>query len=74
MLPTIDIGSTTVAVGGFLGPELRSVRRLPSNRNTNTATRAVHMRILLAEEGVAPQDVKGAVPSSVVPSLTQIAI
>ena len=33
MLLTIDIGNTTVAVGGFLGPELRFVRRLPSDRN-----------------------------------------
>ena len=32
MLLTIDIGNTTVAVGGFLGPELRFVRRLPSDR------------------------------------------
>ena len=28
MLLTIDIGNTTVAVGGFQGPELRFVRRL----------------------------------------------
>ena len=32
------------------------------------------MRTLLAEEGAAPQDVEGAVLSSVVPSLTQVAV
>ena len=37
MLLTIDIGNTTVAVGGFLGPELRFVRRLPSDRNMDAA-------------------------------------
>ena len=71
MLLTIDIGNTTVAVGGFLGPELRFVRRLPSDRNMDAAACAARMRTLLAEEGAAPQDVEGAVLSSVVPSLTR---
>ena len=57
MLLTIDIGNTTVAVGGFLGPELRFVRRLPSDRNMDAAACAARMRTLLAEEGAAPQDV-----------------
>jgi len=74
MLLTIDIGNTTVAVGGFLGPELRFVRRLPSDRNMDAAACAARMRTLLAEEGAAPQDVEGAVLSSVVPSLTQVAV
>ncbi|MEI3261550.1 MAG: type III pantothenate kinase [Flavonifractor plautii] len=74
MLLTIDIGNTTVAVGGFLGPELRFVRRLPSDRNMDAAVCAARMRTLLAEEGAAPQDVEGAVLSSVVPSLTQVAV
>ena len=73
MLLTIDIGNTTVAVGGFQGPELRFVRRLPSDRNMDAAVCAARMRTLLAEEGAAPQDVEGAVLSSVVPSLTQVA-
>ena len=50
MLLTIDIGNTTVAVGGFLGPELRFVRRLPSDRNMDAAACAARMRTLLAEE------------------------
>ena len=66
MLLTIDIGNTTVAVGGFQGPELRFVRRLPSDRNMDAAVCAARMRTLLAEEG--------AVLSSVVPSLTQVAV
>lgn len=74
MLLTIDIGNTTVAVGGFQGPELRFVRRLPSDRNMDAAACAARMRTLLAEEGAAPQDVEGAVLSSVVPSLTQVAV
>ena len=74
MLLTIDIGNTTVAVGGFLGPELRFVRRLPSDRNMDAAVCAARIRTLLAEEGAAPQDVEGAVLSSVVPSLTQVAV
>ena len=74
MLLTIDIGNTTVAVGGFQGPELRFVRRLPSDRNMDAAVCAARMRTLLAEEGAAPQDVEGVVLSSVVPSLTQVAV
>ena len=46
MLLTIDIGNTTVAVGGFLGPELRFVRRLPSDRNMDAAACAARMRTL----------------------------
>ena len=68
MLLTIDIGNTTVAVGGFQGPELRFVRRLPSDRNMDAAVCAARIRTLLAEEGAAPQDVEGAVLSSVVPT------
>ena len=44
MLLTIDIGNTTVAVGGFLGPELRFVRRLPSDRNMDAAACAARLR------------------------------
>ena len=40
----------------------------------DAAVCAARMRTLLAEEGAAPQDVEGAVLSSVVPSLTQVAV
>ena len=32
MLLTVDIGNTTVAIGGFEGENLRFLRRLPSDR------------------------------------------
>lgn len=52
MLLTIDIGNTTVAVGGFLGPELRFVRRLPSDRNMDAA--ALEGISLRLEEELGP--------------------
>ena len=54
MLLTIDIGNTTVAVGGFLGPELRFVRRLPSDRNMDAAACAARMSPPQAADAAAP--------------------
>ena len=51
MLLTIDIGNTTVAVGGFLGPELRFVRRLPSDRNMDAAA-CYHGNFILIESRI----------------------
>ena len=72
MLLAIDIGNTTIALGGFEGAELRFVRHLPSDRGMDEDLCAAGIRTLLTEAGAVPACVEGAVLSSVVPALTDV--
>ena len=68
MLLTVDIGNTTVAVGGFDGESLRFLRRLPSDRALDDPGWQAALATLLAGEQVHAAE--GSVLSSVVPVLT----
>lgn len=72
MLLTIDIGNTTIALGGFAGDTLGFVRRLPSDRALDVPACAQGIRTQLALEGLSPSDLEGAVLASVVPVLTGV--
>lgn len=69
MLLAIDIGNTTIAVGGFQGDVPVFVRRLPSAGAPDRAACASALRSLLSDQRAAGP-VEGAVLSSVVPRLT----
>lgn len=72
MVLTIDIGNTTVAVGGFSGGVLTFVRRLPSERGMSKAAWVQSFQNILQGEGVKPDEVEGVMVSSVVPALTEV--
>lgn len=54
MLLAIDIGNTTIALGGFEGAEPRFVRHLPSDRGMDEDLCAAGIRTLLTEAGAVP--------------------
>lgn len=66
MLLTVDIGNTTVAVGGFVGERLDFLCRLPSDPALDDLGWITALRNLLAGKG----PLQGAVLASVVPALT----
>lgn len=68
MVLTIDIGNTTVAVGGFVDGELVLLRHLSSREELSVDTCSAALGALLEGQG----DVEGAVLSSVVPRLTGV--
>ena len=70
MLLAIDIGNTTVALGGFSGEQLAFVRRLPSDRDMDAGAFARGILEQLTAEGTNPQALEGTVLCSVVPVLT----
>lgn len=72
MLLTIDIGNTTVAIGGFHGSSLRFLCRMPSDRTLTPSQCAEKLRRLLGGKSVSLQQIEGCVLASVVPSLTSV--
>lgn len=70
MLLAVDIGNTTVALGGFAGEALVFTARLPLRPAPEADACARAVADVLKEQGVAPGQLEGAVLSSVVPSLT----
>lgn len=68
MLFTVDIGNTTVAVGGFVGESLTFLRRLPSDRTWAKSDWIAALGELLT--GSDTSAAEGSVLSSVVPDLT----
>ena len=66
MLLTVDIGNTTVTVGGFTGERLAFLRRLPIGPALDEPGWTAALRGLLAGKG----PLQGAVLASVVPALT----
>ena len=71
MLATIDIGNTNVVWGIFEGSTLRAHWRMATNPKSTADEYGVLCMNLLARQGRTPEQVTGAIISSVVPSLTE---
>ena len=71
MLLTVDVGNTTVAVGGFRGPDPAFVHRLPSRRDMDAQAWTAALTALLHRAGCPASEVEGTALSSVVPAVTQ---
>lgn len=70
MLLAIDIGNTKIALGVFVGEELRSTWRISTDRDKTAEEYAVLLFNLMSQEGLTKADIDGAVLCSVVPPLT----
>ncbi|MCI2105952.1 MAG: type III pantothenate kinase [Intestinimonas sp.] len=70
MVLAIDIGNTTITVGGFMGGVLTFVHRLPSDRGMSDTACASGIRNIMLCENVNPDRVEDAILASVVPVLT----
>ncbi len=72
MILAIDIGNTSIALGGFEGDELRFVARLATDPTKTEDEYASKMLNILKLHGVKKENVDGAIISSVVPPLNAI--
>lgn len=66
MVLAIDIGNTSVTVGGFAGDELRFAQRLTTDAEKGQTGYEAELRTLLQQNGCAAE-IEGVVVSSVVP-------
>jgi type III pantothenate kinase len=73
MILTIDIGNTTVALGGVEGEQggyaVRFTARLPTDLTWDGAAYEKGLLDVLTQQGLGPEDLEGAVLSSVVPAV-----
>lgn len=69
MVLAIDIGNTSVTVGGFAGGVLRFAQRLKTDAAKGQTGYETELCALLRENGCAPLELEGAVVSSVVPGV-----
>ena len=72
MILAIDIGNTSIALGGFEGDELKFVGRLSTDVTKTEDEYASKIMNILALHNVHKENVDGAIISSVVPALNTI--
>ncbi len=72
MILTIDIGNTSIALGGFKGGELKFVVRLSTDITKTEDEYASKLLNILRIYGVKKEDISGAIISSVVPPLNSV--
>lgn len=70
MLLTIDVGNTNVVVGIFADDKIRASWRIQTERRRMADEWGITLLGLLQHEGIPQSEVKAAVISSVVPTLT----
>lgn len=71
MLLAIDIGNTNIVVGVFRGEELVKHWRVSTLRQQTADEYGIILLNLFSSYGIKPAEVKGAIVSSVVPSLNK---
>ena len=72
MILTIDIGNTSIALGGFEGDELKFVGRLSTDVTKTEDEYASKIMSILALHNVHKENIDGAIISSVVPALNLV--
>ena len=72
MILAIDIGNTSIALGGFEGDELKFVVRLSTDVKKTEDEYASKIMNILTIHNVTKENVEGAIISSVVPQLNSI--
>lgn len=72
MILAIDIGNTSIALGGFEGDELKFVGRLSTDVTKTEDEYASKIMNILALHSVHKENVDGAIISSVVPALNSV--
>lgn len=72
MILTVDIGNTTIALGGFQDNTLQFIRRIDSDRTLTPAICAQQIIQQLQLQQVSAAQIQGCVVASVVPVLTPV--
>ena len=66
----VDMGNSHIVVGLFEGERLLAAERVATDRSATDFQAAVLLKSALKAHGAAPEDLRGGIISSVVPSLT----
>lgn len=72
MVFAIDIGNTNIVIGGFEGEKITFTERLSTNHKATSLEYAIMFKNVLEMYTCKPEDIDGAIISSVVPDITQI--
>lgn len=72
MILAIDIGNTNIVLGCIDGKKKYFTERLSTNKSKMKMEYAIDIRMIMDINGVKPEDIEGAIISSVVPPLTKI--
>ena len=72
MVLTIDIGNTTIGIGGFQGNKLLFIEKISSRRPLSDAGYRKKLNMILDKHGLSAEAFEGSVISSVVPSVTAV--
>ena len=72
MVLTIDIGNTTIGIGGFQGNKLLFIEKISSRRPLSDAGYIEKLNMILNKHGLSAEAFEGSMISSVVPSVTAV--
>ena len=72
MILAIDIGNTNIMLGCMDEKKRYFTERLSTNKTKMEMEYAIDIRMIMDINGVSPEDIEGAIISSVVPPLTKI--
>jgi len=69
MLLALDVGNTNIVIGFLDASGIRNIARLETDRDKTAHDYAISLRQVIEFSGIAPEDVDGAILSSVVPPI-----
>ena len=69
MLLALDVGKTTIVIGFLDESGIRNIARLETDRDKTAHEYAISLRQVIEFSGIAPEDIDGAILSSVVPPI-----
>ena len=69
MLLALDVGNTNIVIGFLDASGIRNIARLETDRDKPAHEYAISLRQVIEFSGIAPEDVDGALLSSVVPPI-----
>lgn len=72
MILAIDIGNTNIVLGCMDGKKRYFTERLSTNKTKMEMEYAIDIKMIMDINGVSPEEIEGAIISSVVPPLTKI--
>ena len=69
MLLALDVGNTNIVIGFLDESGIRNIARLETDRDKTAHEYAISLRQVIEFSGIAPEDIAGAILSSVVPPI-----
>ena len=69
MLLALDVGNTNIVIGFLDESGIRNIARLETDRDKTAHEYAISLRQVIDFSGIAPEDIDGAILSSVVPPI-----